>query len=401
MARVLVLGGDGFCGWPTALHLSAHGYEVGIVDNFSRRRIDAELGTQGLTPIASMADRLAAWKAVSGQDIEFFEVDVARDYRDLLAVIDTFMPGTIVHFAEQRAAPYSMSTPERKCYTVNNNVSGTHNLLVALVEARRDIHLVHLGTMGVYGYDAAGLEIPEGYLPVVVKGPDGTEHDRSILFPTAPGSVYHMTKSLDQLLFQFYARNDELRITDLHQGIVWGTQTKETRRDDALINRFDYDGDYGTVLNRFLMQAVVDHALTVHGTGGQTRAFIHIQDTVNCVRLAIDNPPQRGSQVKILNQIAETRQVRELAQLVATMTGAEIAFVDNPRKEAPENTLRASNATFRALGLEPIRLDDRLLEETMEIAQRFKGRYNPAIVPARSLWTKAQRPGLAPEDRGA
>ena len=394
MKSVLILGGDGFCGWPTALHLSARGYRVGIVDNFSRRRIDEEAGTSSLTPIASMAERLAAWRDVSGQDVAFFEVDVAQDYEGLVATLAQFAPDTVVHFAEQRAAPYSMGNPIQKRYTVDNNVSGTHNLLVALVEAQRDIHLVHLGTMGVYGYDASGLEIPEGYLPVTVKGPDGADHARSVLFPTAPGSVYHLTKSLDQLLFQFYARNDELRITDLHQGIVWGTQTEETRRHDALVNRFDYDGDYGTVLNRFLMQAVMHHALTVHGTGGQTRAFINIQDTVRCVRLAVDNPPDRGERVKILNQIAETRQVRELAEMVAATTGAKIAFVDNPRKEAAENRLHASNATFKALGLTPILLDQQLFNETMEIAERFKSRYDPDVVAARSLWTRAQRPGI-------
>src|SRR5690606_32655649 len=201
-------------------------------------------------------------------------------------------PDTVVHFAEQRAAPYSMRSAAHKRYTVDNNVSGTHNVLAAMAELGQGTHLVHLGTMGVYGYDGDGLEIPEGYLDVTVEGPDGAQYPRSILYPTQPGSVYHLTKSLDQLLFQFYARNDGLRITDLHQGIVWGTQTAETRLDPELINRFDYDGDYGTVLNRFLMQAAAGHPLTVHGTGGQTRAFINIQDTVTCVRLAVENPPK-------------------------------------------------------------------------------------------------------------
>ena len=232
------------------------------------------------------------------------------------------------------------------------------------------------------------------YLDVVVKGPNEEVYPRSILFPTAPGSVYHMTKSMDQLLFQFYARNDELRITDLHQGIVWGTQTEETRLHDDLINRFDYDGDYGTVLNRFLMQAAVGHALTVHGTGGQTRALINIQDTVRCIRLAIEHPPQRGDRVKIFNQVAETQRVRDLAKTISEMTGARIAYVDNPRKEAAENDLRVSNATFRALGLKPILLDQQLFNETIEIVERFKDRYNPAVVAARSVWTRDNKPGV-------
>ncbi|GGF23149.1 NAD-dependent dehydratase [Youhaiella tibetensis] len=393
MARIVVLGGDGFCGWPTALKLSAEGHQVAIIDNLSRRRIDAELGVESLTPIADMPGRIAAWKRVSGRTLSFANIDIAHDYDGLRAYLADFAPQTVVHFAEQRAAPYSMRDAAHKRYTVDNNINGTHNLLAALVELDLDAHLVHLGTMGVYGYDGDGLELPEGYLDVSVAGPNGTRYPRSILYPTQPGSVYHLTKSLDQLLFQFYARNDGLRITDLHQGIVWGTQTEETRLDPALINRFDYDGDYGTVLNRFLMQAVVGHPLTVHGTGGQTRAFINIQDTVRCVSLAVANPPARGERVHILNQVAETHRVSDLAELVAETTGAEVAFVDNPRKEAAENTLRVSNQTFRSLGLEPILLRDALLAETLEIADRYKDRYDVRAIPATALWTRNTRPG--------
>lgn len=394
MKSVLILGGDGFCGWPTSLHLSANGYRVGIIDNLSRRHIDDELGAASLTPIVSIGQRLQAWHGVAGQTIDYFHIDIANDYAGLRDAIDSFKPDAVVHFAEQRAAPYSMTNATHKRYTVDNNIRGTHNLLVAISELGGDIHVVHLGTMGVYGYDGSGLEIPEGYLDVVVKGPNEEVYPRSILFPTAPGSVYHMTKSMDQLLFQFYARNDELRITDLHQGIVWGTQTEETRLHDDLINRFDYDGDYGTVLNRFLMQAAVGHALTVHGTGGQTRALINIQDTVRCIRLAIEHPPQRGDRVKIFNQVAETQRVRDLAKTISEMTGARIAYVDNPRKEAAENDLRVSNATFRALGLKPILLDQQLFNETIEIVERFKDRYNPAVVAARSVWTRHNKPGV-------
>jgi len=398
MKSVLVLGGDGFCGWPTALHLSANGYRVGILDNLSRRRIDDELNTESLTPISTIKERVTAWKAVSGQDIEYRYIDMARNFDGLKFVLETFRPDAVVHFAEQRSAPYSMRSSFTKRYTIDNNIRGTHNLLVAIVDLNADIQLVHLGTMGVYGYDGVEGEIPDGYLDVIVKGAQGQEYHHSILFPTRPGSVYHTTKSMDQLLFQFYASNDDLRITDLHQGIVWGTQTEETRRDDTLINRFDYDGDYGTVLNRFLMQAVVGHDLTVHGTGGQTRAFIHIQDTVRCIRLAIENPPNRGDRVRIFNQIAETQRVRDLAEKVAAMTGARIANVDNPRKEAAENELTVSNAAFRSLGFDPILLDDALFTETMEIAERFKSRYDPSKVAARSLWTRRQKPGVVKGD---
>jgi UDP-sulfoquinovose synthase len=391
--KIIVLGGDGFCGWPTALKLSAEGHAITIVDNLSRRRIDAELHAGSLTPIADVTSRLAAWTRVTGRHIDFEAIDIADDpeaLRDMLAAI---RPDTVVHFAEQRAAPYSMRDAAHKRYTVNNNIGGTHNLLAMLVELGLDAHLVHLGTMGVYGYDGDGLELPEGYLDVTVGGPAGTSYPRSILYPTQPGSVYHLTKSLDQLLFQFYQRNDGMRITDLHQGIVWGTQTEETRLDPELINRFDYDGDYGTVLNRFLMQAAAGHPLTVHGTGGQTRAFINIQDTVRCVSLAVANPPAKGERVKILNQVAETHRVRDLAHLVASVTGASVAMVDNPRKEAAENTLRVSNRGFRKLGLNPILLRDGLLAETLDIVETYKQRANFAAIPAKSLWTRDNRPG--------
>ena len=289
--KVLVLGGDGFCGWPTSLHLSDKGHDVIVVDNLSRREIDLELEVESLTPIRPMGERIRTWKELTGKDIGFVLLNLAEEYERFLELLRDERPDAIVHFGEQRAAPYSMRNSATKRYTVDNNVRGTHNVLVAIVESGLDIALVHLGTMGVYGYGWSGsAPIPEGYLTVKVPTPDG-EIEREILHPANPGSVYHMTKTLDQLLFAFYAKNDQLRITDLHQGIVWGTQTPQTALDERLINRFDYDGDYGTVLNRFLMQAAIGHPLTVHGTGGQTRAFIHIRDTVRCIQIALENPP--------------------------------------------------------------------------------------------------------------
>ncbi len=392
--KVFVLGGDGFCGWPTSLHLSNLGHEVVILDNLSRRNIDNELEAESLTPIAPMGTRLKAWREVSGREIEFHLLDIAENYHRLLTLFKEEKPDAIVHFAEQRAAPYSMKSSWHKRYTVNNNVNATHNVLAAIVESGQDIHLAHLGTMGVYGYGTAGMKIPEGYLEVEVMTDEGVRVSQEILYPPNPGSVYHMTKTLDQLLFHYYNKNDGVRITDLHQGIVWGTNTRETTLDERLVNRFDYDGDYGTVLNRFLMQAAVGYSLTVHGTGGQTRAFIHIQDTVRCVQIALENPPGKNERVMIFNQMTETHRVRDLAELVAKLTGAEVAYVDNPRKEAPENELYVRNDTFLDKGLEPTTLQEGLLSEVVDIAKKYAHRADLAKIPAMSTWTKEQRAGV-------
>jgi UDP-sulfoquinovose synthase len=386
--RVLVLGGDGFCGWPTSLYLSDRGHDVTILDNLSRRKIDIDLEVQSLTPIRPVSERLKAWHEVSGKEIGYINIDLANEYDRLADVLRDLRPDAVVHFAEQRAAPYSMRSEKTKRYTVDNNVRATHNLLAALVDTGTDAAIAHLGTMGVYGYGWSGsAPIPEGYLTVKVPTPDG-DLEREILHPANPGSVYHMTKTLDQLLFSFYAKNDGLRITDLHQGIVWGTQTPQTIRDERLINRFDYDGDYGTVLNRFLMQAAVGHPLTVHGTGGQTRAFIHIRDTVRCIEIAIENPPEAGDKPQVLNQMTETHRVLDLAKLVSDATGSDIAYLPNPRKEADENELIVRNDRFLALGLEPTTLSDGLLEEVTEIAHKYRHRADPSKIIARSVWRK-------------
>jgi len=291
-----------------------------------------------------------------------------------------------VHFAEQRAAPYSQKGAKQKRYTIDNNVSGTNNLLVAIVESGLDTHVVHLGTMGVYGYGTSGGEIPEGYIDVILPG----GRPSTILHPAYPGSLYHTTKCLDALLFQFYNKNDGLRVTDLHQGIVWGTNTPQTIRDERLVNRFDYDGDYGTVLNRFIMQGALGVPLTVYGTGGQTRGFIHITDTARCIEIAVNNPPAAGEKVQIFNQIAETLQVGGLAKLVAEKTGVSINYLANPRLEAAENELEVANRKFKGLGLDPILLDSNLglVDEVKSIANKYADRCIREKILPQSFWNK-------------
>jgi len=373
------------------VNLADRGHDVLIVDNLSRRKIDIDLEVESLTPITSIGDRLKAWREIGGKPIRFEHLDIAHQYDRLVTMLKTERPDAVVHFAEQRAAPYSMKSSSTKRYTVDNNVNGTHNLLAAIVESGLDIHIVHLGTMGVYGYGShRGATIPEGYLKVEVPQPDGSRFEEEILHPASPGSVYHMTKTLDQLLFLYYNKNDQIRITDLHQGIVWGTNTEATARDPRLTNRFDYDGDYGTVLNRFLMQAAIGYPLTVHGTGGQTRAFIHICDSVKCVQLALENPPAKGERVKIFNQMTESHQVGELAKKVAALTGAELNHLPNPRNEAVENDLIVDNRCFIELGLKPTTLDDGLLAEVVDVAKRWADRCDRSRIPCVSAWTSTQ-----------
>lgn len=385
--KIIVFGGDGFCGWPASLYLSNRGHEIIIVDNLSRRKIDVELGYDSLTPIQTIFIRLDTWKSIKRKSIEFFNIDIANQYEQILELILDKKPDAILHYAEQRAAPYSMKSPQHKQYTLENNLKGTHNLLCAIAESNLDIHFAHLGSMGVYGYFSRRSRIHEGYLDAIIPKEKSDVKTR-LLWPGIPASMYHVTKMQDALLFQFYNLNDGLRITDLHQGVVWGTNTDETVLDERLINRFDYDGDYGTFINRFLMQAVIGLPLTVYGKGGQCRPIIHIKDSVRCVELALLHPPDKGDVVDIYNQMTEIFQIRDVAKIISEKTGAKIEFVENPRVEEEEVQLDAENDKFLSLGLNPLKLSDQLMDEVMEIVEKYKHRCILSSILPSSKWRK-------------
>lgn len=384
--NILIVGGDGFCGWPLSLRLSNKGHNVVIVDNLSRRKIDLELGTDSLTKISSIQDRIKTWEDLTNKKIKFELVDISKEYEKLVNIIRDNNIETIVHLAEQRAAPYSMKSRKTSRYTVDNNLSGTHNVLSAIVEVDKDIHLVHIGTMGVYGYGAVEDSIiPEGYVNVKMDDGKGNFKDQKILHPSYPGSIYHMTKTQDALFFQFYAKNWGLKITDLHQGIIWGLYTNETSLHPKLINRFDYDSDYGTVLNRFIMQSACDIPLTIYGSGGQTRAFIHIENSMDCIEIAINNPKE--GPVTIFNQMTETHNLNHLAHLIKDQfANTKINYLDNPRKELRSNDLRVTNKKFLDMGLEPIKLNSEKLVEIHDYIKENKTDVRKETILPSSFW---------------
>lgn len=381
--RIIVAGGDGFCGWPTALYLSKAGHDVTIVDNFARRKIDRELGTDSVTPIYPLAERVAAWKEVSGKDIAVYEGDLTH-YDFLSEVFRQVRPEAFVHFAEQRSAPYSMIDREHAVYTHDNNVIGNLNVLYAIKEHAPECHLVKLGTMGEYGQP--NIDIEEGYLTVEHNG-----RTETFLYPKSPGSFYHLTKVHDSNNIYFACRTWGIRATDLNQGVVYNVHTPETLLDPRLANRFDYDGVFGTALDRFVVQAAVGHPLTVYGRGGQTRGYINILDTVRCIQLACENPAEPGK-MRVMNQITEWFSVNQLAQAVQRVAAGmgidvQIEHMPNPRVErGDDHYFNVVHTALPALGLEPHPLDDETLAALIKTAQENADRIDASVICNSPSW---------------
>ncbi len=384
--KVLVLGGDGYCGWPTSLHLSDAGHEVVIVDNCVRRQIDHELATQSLTPITDMKQRVKAWQEVSGQTIAV-EFGDLLDWEFISDVVRRHQPDAIVHFAEQRAAPYSMIDRRHAVYTQHNNVVGNLNVLFAIQEFVPGCHLVKLGTMGEYG--TPNIDIEEGYIEIEHNG-----RKDMLPYPKQPGSWYHLSKVHDSHNIAFACRIWGMRATDLNQGVVYGTVTPQTEHDPRLINRFDYEEVFGTALNRFCVQAAIGHPLTVYGKGGQTRGFLDIRDTVRCIELAVENPAERG-EFRVFNQFTEQFGVQQLAEMVVDAAGklgvaARVENIPNPRVELEEHYFNAKHTKLLDLGLEPHYLGDSLLDSLLNIALEYRDRIDPEVVMPSVDWREGR-----------
>jgi UDP-sulfoquinovose synthase len=382
--RVLVIGGDGYCGWATALYLSNKGHEVAILDSLVRRLWDMELCAETLTPIAPIQTRLQRWKDLTGKTIDLFIGDI-NNYAFLEQSMVQFQPDAVVHFGEQRSAPFSMIDREHAVMTQVNNVVGTLNLLYVLRDKFPDCHLVKLGTMGEYG--TPNIDIEEGYITIEHNGRKDT-----LPYPKQPGSFYHLSKVHDSHNIHFACKIWGIRATDLNQGIVYGVLTEETGMDELLINRLDYDGVFGTALNRFCIQAAVGHPLTVYGTGGQTRALLDIRDTVRCIEIAVNNPANSG-EFRVFNQFTEMFSINDLAVMVkkagsALGVNVEVNNLSNPRVEKEEHYFNAKNTNLLDLGLQPHLLSDSLLDSLLNFAIKYKGRVDEKQILPKVQWRR-------------
>ncbi len=387
--RVLVLGGDGYLGWPTALRFSDRGHEVAVVDNFSRRRWHLQQSTESLIPVLTLEERIDAWREASGRQIDAHIGDMEDgDFVD--RVVAELRPEVVIHYAEQSSAPYSMQSREAAVETQHNNVIGTLNLLFAIRDHVPDAHLIKLGTMGEYG--TPNIDIEEGFIEIEHKGRRDT-----LPFPKMPGSLYHLSKVHDSHNIHFACRIWGLRATDLNQGVVYGIETDETVREERLSNRFDYDETFGTVLNRFCVQAVIGHPLTVYGKGGQTRGFLNIRDTLRCVELAAENPAELG-EFRVFNQFTEQFSVSELAELVkrsAAELGYEVEVQEfpNPRVEMEEHYYNPAHTKLLDLGLEPHFLGEELVRSMLKTIAVHKDRVIERAIVPRTRWKPGELEG--------
>ena len=387
--RVLILGGDGYLGWPTALHFSARDHDVHLVDNFLRRSMVREVGSDSLTPIRSLIERLTVWKHLTGREIGHTVGDLT-DASLVEQVFSEFRPEVVVHYGEQPSAPWSMASRANAVRTQTNNVVSTLNVMFAIRDLAPDCHLVKLGTMGEYG--TPNIDIEEGFIEVSHKGRSDT-----LPFPKLPGSLYHCSKVHDSTNVHFACRIWGIRATDLNQGVVYGIETDETGLDDRLVTRFDYDEMFGTALNRFCVQAVIGHPLTVYGEGGQTRGYLNIKDTLRCVELAALNAADRG-EYRVFNQFTEQFSIRELADRVSS-AGAAIGWdvavtpTENPRVEAEQHYYNAAHTKLLDLGLEPHLLDQETVVSMLGLIQRYQDRVIEESVPPKTRW-RAEQPQL-------
>jgi UDP-sulfoquinovose synthase len=397
--RILVLGGDGYLGWPTALHLSALGHDVAVNDNFARRGYDEEMGVESLIPIATLEERISTWHQISGNAVKSYVGDLC-DPTFVHQMVDDFRPEAIVHFGEQRAAPYSMIDQAHAVYTQTNNVVGNLNVMYAIADIDRDIHLVKLGTMGEYG--TPNIDIEEGWLEVEHNG----RRDRMI-YPKRPGSFYHCSKVHDSTNIEFGCRIWGMRATDLNQGVVYGADTEQTKLDPRLYTRFDYDGVFGTVLNRMVIQAVLGHPLTVYGNGSQTRGLINIVDTVECIRIACENPAERG-EFRVFNQMTESLSIRQIAETIAEEypkwsgangSGVKIEHVENPRVELENHYYNVNHTALVSLGLKPTLLSTTLIDHLFDLVDQYRDRVDEAAIMPTVKWaeTTNQLPRTAGE----
>lgn len=381
--RILVLGGDGYLGWPTAMYFSARGHDVAVVDNYLRRRTVLEAGSDSLTPVLNLAQRTDAWRKITGRTIEHHVFDLL-DYEPLDALFKSFEPDAVVHYGQIPSAPYSMVDRVHATFTQQNNIVNNLNVVFAILANNPDCHLVKLGTMGEYG--CPNIDIEEGFIEIEHKGRKDT-----LPFPKLPHSWYHASKVADSTNIHFASRVYGLRATDLNQGVVYGVSTEESDIDPRLVTRFDYDEQFGTALNRFCLQAVIGHPLTVYGTGGQTRGFLNIRDTLKCVELAVENPADRG-EFRVFNQFTESFSIRELAETVQSAAGelglqVEVGCVDNPRTEAQEHYYNPTHTKLLDLGLKPTLMSEDLVKNTLQVLLQHRDRAVVEAIAPRTTWS--------------